>query len=237
MKSQNQMTREECKMAFPKAKWFNPPESPTQKAEIPEELLQDYANQAITLRGWTFIRFHTKLLGWIKRNSSVPEWVRKCFFSQVAGKLPDNLIMVQFAPSTFLAIKLELKTQDKKGRSVGRTHGLQKHYAELEDWYIARSPEQINVVLDKTEALVEAIKKMVDKDKTQTKEAKVAIKYQTPREVLTSFAQDPDDLPPFDPIQMIGELEDTKIAIQSNFNEVALSNIDEMIAILRAIKK
>lgn len=236
------MTKEECRLAFPKSKWFEPPVSPTQKAEIPEDLLQDYANQAITLRGWSFIRFHTKLLGWIKRNPAVPEWVRKCFFSQVAGKLPDNLIMVKIAPSTFLAVKLELKTQDKKGRAVGRTHGLQKHYAELEEWYIARSPEQINNILDKTEALAESIKKLIDKDKTQMKTPTVEqmvverIRHE-PVYNFESMSEDLNEMPPFCPVQMTGTLEDTKMAIKSNYPQVAISNIDEMIAILGKLKK
>jgi hypothetical protein len=149
MNSINSMTKEECRSAFPKAKWLQPAKSPTMKAECPEKDLQSYANDAITLRHWAYIRFPSVLMGWIHRTA--PEWAKRMFFSQVAGKLPDNLIMIPIANGQFLAVKLELKTQDKKGRTVGKLHGKQKNYAEAEGWYIARSPEQINTVLDEIE--------------------------------------------------------------------------------------
>lgn len=155
----NQMTLSECKMAFPKNSWFQPPRSRSGKVLVSEDNLQKYANQSIFLRKWTFIRFSSKLLWWIKRNPAVPEWVRCLFFDQVAGKLPDNLVMVQVAPGCFLSVKMELKTQDVNGNAVGRTHGKQKRYAESEQWFIARSPEQIENVLDKIKVMAERVTK------------------------------------------------------------------------------
>jgi hypothetical protein len=157
MLPKNQLTIEECKLAYPKKSWFQPDKSKTMKAEIPEKALQTYANDAITLRRWSYIRFSSALMGWLKRNA--PEWVQRAFFVNVGGKLPDNLILAQVAPGIFLGVKLELKTQDKQGRAVGKLHGKQRRYAEAEGWYIARSPEQINAVLDDIEKKVEATKK------------------------------------------------------------------------------
>jgi len=156
MKPINSMTIEECKMAHPKAKWFQPANSPTMKAECPEKALQVYANDAITLRRWSYIRFSSALMGWLKRCS--PDWVQRAFFKQVAGKMPDNLVLVPLGKGRFFAEKVELKTQDKKGRAVGKLHGKQKIYAQAEEWPIARSPEQINAVLDDIEKTVEKIK-------------------------------------------------------------------------------
>jgi hypothetical protein len=156
MNSINSMTPAECKAAYPKAKWLQPAKSPTMRPECPEAALQTYANDAITLRRWAYIRFDSRLMWWLKANA--PGWIQGLFFSQVAGKLPDNVILVPLSPGKFLAVKLELKTQDKKGRSVGRLHGKQRHYAEVEGWYIARSPEQIDAVLDEVQAEAEKIK-------------------------------------------------------------------------------
>lgn len=211
-KPTNQMDREECKMAFPKSKWFQPAESPSTKAEIPENLLQDYANEAITLKSWTYIRFHTALLGWIKNNPAVPQWVRKCFFSQVAGKLPDNLIMAQVAPGMFLACKMELKTQDSKGRAVGKTHGKQKHYAEAEEWYIARSPEQINKVLEEIQKAV----------------TKTILAVQLPRPDLLAKPKVSDGEKDIGAV--IHQLVDVRIALQAGYPDVALDNVNEIIA-------
>jgi len=148
--------------ALPKKKWFEPDKSPTMKAEMPEDAIQDYANDAIALRGWGYIRFHNSLLGWMKQHA--PMWAKKCFFNQVAGKMPDNTIMVQVADGVFLAVKLELKTQDKKGRAVGRLHGKQKMYANREKWFIARSPEQVNSILDKVDLMVSQTKIALQKN-------------------------------------------------------------------------
>jgi hypothetical protein len=142
--------------SIPKKAWFQPKKSTTMKVEGPESALQKYANDAITLRGWTYIRFETALLGWIKRNA--PGWVQGSFFHQVAGKLPDNFLLIPLGGGCFFGVKLELKTQDKKGRAVGKLHGRQKKYAEAEGWYIARSPEQIKSVLDEIEKKVQKIK-------------------------------------------------------------------------------
>lgn len=143
--------------SIPKRSWFEQKQSPTTKTELPEATLQEYANEAITLRRWQYIRFPDAILGWIKRNS--PPWVAMSFFRQVGGRLPDNLVMVQVAPGLFLSAKLELKTRDKRGRPVGKTRGKQKRYAEAESWYIARSPEEINSALDKINEAAEKIKK------------------------------------------------------------------------------
>jgi hypothetical protein len=55
--------------------------------------------------------------------------------------------MTPIGDGFFLAAKLELKTEDAKGRAVGATHGKQKHYAKTEEWMIARNARQIESVL------------------------------------------------------------------------------------------
>jgi hypothetical protein len=226
LKPQNQMTKEECKMAFPKSKWFQPQESPITKAEIPENLLQDYANQAITLRGWNYIRFHTALLGWIKNSPTVPQWVRKCFFSQVAGKLPDNLIMVQVAPGMFLAVKMELKTQDSKGRAIGKTRGKQKHYAESEEWYICRSPDKINEALEKISKSSEMVKKALSgyRPPIDVSLNSISKEFETQYHETANKIYIPDNIP-----TIIHQLIDTRMALQAGYIEVALNNINEIL--------
>ncbi|MDD5394914.1 MAG: hypothetical protein PHE17_18000 [Thiothrix sp.] len=164
MKPDNQMTIEEYRIKFPtaipKKIWFEPQKSPTKRAEIPESALQFFADGAIDLFGWDSLRFPDALLGWMKFNA--PPWIQKMFFGIVGGRLPDNLVMAQVAPGIFLSLKLEMKTQDKKGRAVGALHGRQKVFAKAEGWKIARSPDEILAVLKEFGAVVEKVKKVFD---------------------------------------------------------------------------
>lgn len=144
---------------FPKKSKMQPGKSKTMKAEVPEAALQKYANDAIELKRWDYIRFDNWFMTWMKLNA--PAHVQAHFFSQVGGKLPDNLILVHLGKGHFLGTKLELKTQDKKGRAVGKLHGRQKHFALTEDWPIARSPEQINAVLEEIEKLEGKIREIM----------------------------------------------------------------------------
>ncbi len=142
--------------SLPKAAWLKPADSPTMKAEIPEAALQSFADDLISLRGHSCIRFPDAFLGWVKVNA--PPWIQKVFFGQIAGRMPDNLVLHQIGPGLFLALKLELKTQDKKGRAVGKLHGKQKAFALAEKWPIVRSPEDIERELNIFEKIVEKVK-------------------------------------------------------------------------------
>jgi hypothetical protein len=150
----NIMTRDQCKMAFPKSGWFQPAQGT--KAEMPEAALQSYANDALALRRWGYIRFPDGFLRWMKLHT--PSWIQAIFFEQCGGRLPDNLILISLGSGFFLGAKLELKTQDKKGRAVGRTRGKQKKCAEKEEWFIARSPEQIELSLKKISEILDKIR-------------------------------------------------------------------------------
>jgi hypothetical protein len=155
-RSLNEMTVEEFKMAYPKKKWSQPQRSKTGKAECSEDNLQNYANDAIELRHWAYLRFPNRFMSWMKLNT--PPWIQAVFFGQIGGKMPDNFLFAPLGNGLFLGLKLELKTQDKKGRAVGRTHGKQKRYAESEGWPIARSPEQIEAELNKFEIILQKLK-------------------------------------------------------------------------------
>jgi hypothetical protein len=158
----NEMTIDEFKMAYPKKKWSQPERSNTMKAECSESQLQTYLNELLELKGWQYLRFPDGFLRWMKLNA--PSWIQAIFFHQIGGRMPDNLILLPLKKGMFLTLKLELKTQDKKGRAVGRTHGKQKRYAEFEEWPIARSPEQINTELDKLENILQKIKIIIEND-------------------------------------------------------------------------
>lgn len=144
-------------MVFPKKSWGQPEPSKTMKAECSESQLQGYLNDLLELKKWQYLRFPDAFLAWMKMNT--PAWIQKVFFGQIGGRMPDNFIYLPLGNGTFLSLKLELKTQDKQGRAVGRTHGKQKNYAEAEEWPIARSPEQINAELDRFEKIFEKVKK------------------------------------------------------------------------------
>lgn len=163
VKPKNEMSVEEYNaavkagnVAFPKKSLMQQGKSKTMKAVCPESALQVAANDLILLKGWKFIRFPDWLLRWIVLNA--PVHVRKCFFDQVGGKFSDNIIQVDLGEGFFLGCKMELKTEDSKGRAVGQLHGKQKHYAKEEGWQIARNTKQIEEILKKIENYAEKIK-------------------------------------------------------------------------------
>lgn len=161
--SKNEMSVDEYRkavesgtIAFPKKSKLQPGKSKTMKAVCPESALQVAANDLINLKRWAFIRFDNWFLGWMRRQEMK---YQKHFFDQVGGKLPDNLILVELGEGFFLGCKMELKTEDSKGRAVGQLHGKQKHYALKEGWQIARNTKQIEEILQRIENYAEKIKK------------------------------------------------------------------------------
>jgi hypothetical protein len=140
-------------LALPKNKFKNllsgngdtPIKSKSKKAIVPESALQKTCNEMIAAYGFQFIRFEDSFLSWISINA--PIHIKKMFFAQVGGKFPDAIIMEPIGDGFFLAAKLELKTEDAKGRAVGELHGKQKRTARAEEWMIARNPRQIENAL------------------------------------------------------------------------------------------
>jgi hypothetical protein len=140
-------------MMFPKRKWIEPDVSPTMKPEMAEEFLQSFADQYLFWKKYKNIRIPDSFFRWIKMNA--PARVQKWFF-WLFGGFPDNLILIPIG-RYMLAVPLELKTQDAQGRAVGKLHGKQKHNARDEHWIIARSTDQIQVVVAAAEAYAKAL--------------------------------------------------------------------------------
>lgn len=150
-------------LMIPKRSKLQPSKSKTMKAECPESDLQKAANQFITeIYKWDYIRFDDWFMTWMRMNA--PPHAQKHFFSQVGGKMPDNFILCDLGKGFFLGCKMELKTQDKKGRAVGQLHGKQKRYALAEEWQIARNTKQIEVILELIKEKVTLVKTFFHKD-------------------------------------------------------------------------
>lgn len=147
---------------IPKKSMLQPGKSKTMKPLVSEDMLQQATNELIELRKWWFIRFENWFMAWMRQQH--PKY-QKHFFGQVAGKLPDNLIMVELGKGMFLGVKLELKTEDAKGKAVGKLHGKQKRYAEREGWYVARNTKQVEAVLDEIECVTEKIRRVLNETK------------------------------------------------------------------------
>lgn len=149
---------------IPKKSNLNPPKSKTMKSLVSEDMLQKATNDLIELKRWWFIRFENWFLRWMRHE--VPVQYSKHFFGQVAGKFPDNLIMVELGHGMFLGVKLELKTEDAKGRAVGKLHGKQKNHAEKEGWYIARNTKQVEAILEEIETVSEKVRRVLNEETT-----------------------------------------------------------------------
>ena len=125
--------------------------------EMPESALQTYADELLELKGLKSIRIPDGMWRWIAANA--PEGVKK-WWRWLFGGWPDNLILIPCG-KYLLAVPIELKTQDKKGRAVGALHGKQKHNAEAEKWTIARSPEAFRGAVERAEKDAEKINKIL----------------------------------------------------------------------------
>jgi hypothetical protein len=144
-------------LPFAKKKWKEPDKSKTMKAEMPEDFLQVYADELLELKGLKSIRIPDNMWRWIAVNA--PEGVKK-WWRWLFGGWPDNLILIPIG-KYMLAVPIELKTQDKKGRAVGALHGKQKINAKEQNWTIARSPEAFRDAVEQAESDAEKINKIL----------------------------------------------------------------------------
>lgn len=135
---------------------MQPEQSPTMQAECPEKLIQGAVDEYLVLKRIKFYRIPDSFFRWIKMKS--PIGVQKWFFGMFGGQ-PDNICIIPIGNGLALTLLLELKTQDKKGRSVGRTHGKQKH--EEYNWIICRSVDSAIETINKFEETAEKVKKLL----------------------------------------------------------------------------
>ena len=144
-------------VVFPKKKWSQPEKSRTMVAECPEDLMQGAVDEYLQLKRIKFYRIPDSFWRWIamKAPPSIQKWFRGMF-----GGQPDNTCIIPIGDGLAIALLLEIKTQDLKGRAVGRTHGKQKH--EEEHWKICHSIDQAIAEIDKFEHAAEKLKKVVD---------------------------------------------------------------------------
>lgn len=144
-------------MMFPKRKWSQPDRSKNMVAECPEDLMQQAVDEYLELKRIDYIRIPDSFFSWIARNA--PEHI-KIFFRKIFGGRPDNTCLIPLGDGLALALLLELKTRDAKGRAVGRTHGKQKR--EEEYWKICRSVDEAMAEIDRFEKIAEMYKKGVE---------------------------------------------------------------------------
>jgi hypothetical protein len=141
-------------MMFPKKSWSQPAKSKTMKAECPESALQEAAEQYLKLKRIKFFHIADGFFRWIKMKA--PPGVQKWFFGMFGGQ-PDCICNITLGNGYALTLLLELKTQDSKGRAVGKLHGKQKH--EADDWKVCRSTDSIIDEINKFEIIADDIKK------------------------------------------------------------------------------
>lgn len=144
---------------YPKKKWIEPKNSVTKIPECPEDSLQVFANEYLKLQKIDYFRIEDSFFRWVKMRASVT--VQKWFFGMFGGR-PDNTCSIPIGPYS-LTLNLELKTQDSKGRAVGKLHGKQKNRSRSQGWVIARSPEAIMKVVETFENDAQKLKKLIEK--------------------------------------------------------------------------
>src|SRR4030042_4657290 len=137
-------------MMFPKKRWSQPDERKTMTAECPESLMQGAVDEYLALKRLKYYRIPDGFFRWIKMKA--PAGIQKYFFSMFGGQ-PDNTIIFPLRDGLALALLLELKTQDSKGRAIGKLHGKQKR--EGEEWKVCRSVDDGIAEIEKCETIAE----------------------------------------------------------------------------------
>jgi hypothetical protein len=152
------MENEEGRMLmFPKKKHLQPEVSKSMKAEIPEESLQIFADEYYQIKRIRYIRIPDGIFRWLKIKA--PAGVQRWFFGMFGG-YADNTLLIPIG-KYLLAVPIELKTEDKKGRAVGALHGKQKNRAEEQNWIIARNQQQIIDATERAEKDAELLKEFL----------------------------------------------------------------------------
>lgn len=158
------MTVDYSSFALPKKKWLNPEKSKTMKAECPEDKLQKFANEYLDTFRIKYFRISDDMWTGLKLVCTGKFiWLFKKFGDMFGGRLPDNLVYVPLGEKYWLVMPMEIKTQDKKGRAVGKLHGKQKNNAVNDNWVTVRSPEQIQEACKNLIKDSEKIKRILEK--------------------------------------------------------------------------
>jgi len=121
---------------FPKKSWLSPSSSALQ---VDEASLQTYLDERLEWLHWDSYRFSDAFLAWMKNRA--PAHIAKYFFSKWAGR-PDTRFAIPLADGYELLCPIELKS------TKGRLHGKQKGNAVAEQWKIARTPEEVDAILE-----------------------------------------------------------------------------------------
>jgi hypothetical protein len=146
-------------MMFQKKKWNQPEKSKTMKSECPENLIQGAVEEYLTWNKIDYIRIPDGVFKWIKLNT--PKWFQLFFFKTFGGR-PDLTIIKPIGNGIAVSLLMELKTQDSKGRAVGKLHGKQKHHKD--EWIICRSVDSAINEIKKFEEKVKKMKKVLRED-------------------------------------------------------------------------
>jgi hypothetical protein len=132
---------------FPKRKWSAPKRG--SKPECPEALLQKQAEEELQLRGIQYMRIDDGFWRWLHMAASQLSAGRHLrWFRWMFGGWPDLTCFIPIKGKPYsLCLHLELKTQDEKGRAVGRLHGRQKTQSRRLPWQVSRSSRQTDEIL------------------------------------------------------------------------------------------
>lgn len=143
-------------MLNPKKSWGRKPRSHTMKVEASEKDIQKGVDDYLQLKRIDYIRIPDGVFAWIHYNAtkSFQKW-----FNGTFGGRPDNTILYHLTGPYGLYMALELKTQDSKGRAVGKLHGKQKHHAD--DWKICYSIDEAIEAINEFEKMAEKVKNML----------------------------------------------------------------------------
>lgn len=131
-------------MKFPKKSWSQPKKSPTKRAAIPEDWLQQWTDSFLESRRIRWIRVPDAFWNFLHA-TAYPGML--AFFRKVFGGWCDNTCFIRIGDDYSLTLHLELKTEDAKGRAVGQLHGKQKAEAKNLPWKICRNHNAVRDVV------------------------------------------------------------------------------------------
>lgn len=144
-------------MAQPKKKWLKPDKSPNKSPAIYEDEIQSLTDSFLLGEHLYYIRLPDQFYEWLLRWA--PQSIKSYIIWMFGGRC-DNTVIYPIGKGLALTLLLELKTEDKKGRTVGETHGKQKKNEN--DWIICRNIDQVKRVVRRFKEVAKEVKEFID---------------------------------------------------------------------------
>lgn len=129
------------------------------KAAVPESVLQEYMDFQILANDLSTVRIPDWFWKFVKGPMSEKFPKMASAIGGLFGGRPDNLVLAHVGDGLYVGMNIELKTEDKKGRPVGKLHGKQVKNSKDEKWVVLRNEKEISKTIARIKEIADELRK------------------------------------------------------------------------------